>query len=216
MSPTVRLQSNSMAVMFDGYEVGPSIKDCSGTRQQRSRKLNANKVTITEVTKFIGKKEDFLSNRTSKHTLIYLIMEQMRQNGCALRSQRRRSICLLSEQCRPILEKTQILFSCSTMQRIPLVKQFAMTKFMHAFSGCDSLCILRSWRSNITREKNNERPFKSILSIKEKSRCCVNHNFWRYGDMVALFNADQKNSRASIRYNVLCKKVARAKLFVTP
>lgn len=34
--------------------------------------------------------------------------------------------------------------------------------------------------------------------------------------MIALFNADQKESLASIRYNMLCKKVARAKMFVTP
>jgi len=33
--------------------------------------------------------------------------------------------------------------------------------------------------------------------------------------MVALFNADQKDSLASIRYN-LCKKVARATMFVMP
>jgi len=34
--------------------------------------------------------------------------------------------------------------------------------------------------------------------------------------MVALFNADQKDSLASIRYNMLCKKVARATMFITP
>jgi len=32
--------------------------------------------------------------------------------------------------------------------------------------------------------------------------------------MAALFSADQKGSMASIRYNMLCKKVARAKMFV--
>lgn len=34
--------------------------------------------------------------------------------------------------------------------------------------------------------------------------------------VVALFSADQKDSLASIRYNMLCKKVARATMFVTP
>ena len=32
--------------------------------------------------------------------------------------------------------------------------------------------------------------------------------------MAALFSADQKGSLAFIRYNMLCKKVARAKMFV--
>ena len=54
-------------VVFDGYEVGPSIKDC--THQQRSQKRNANKVNITEVTKFVGIK-DFLSNEANKQALI--------------------------------------------------------------------------------------------------------------------------------------------------
>ena len=40
------------AVVFDGYEVGPSIKDC--THQRRIGKLNLKKVNITEVTKFAG------------------------------------------------------------------------------------------------------------------------------------------------------------------
>jgi len=34
--------------------------------------------------------------------------------------------------------------------------------------------------------------------------------------MVVLFNADQKDSLASIRYNILCRKVARSRTFVTP
>ena len=34
--------------------------------------------------------------------------------------------------------------------------------------------------------------------------------------IIALFNGDKKDSLASIRYNMLCKKVARAKMFVTP
>lgn len=34
------------------------------------------------VTKFVGKKENFLSNGAKKQALIQLIMERMRQNGC--------------------------------------------------------------------------------------------------------------------------------------
>ncbi|CAJ1064633.1 hypothetical protein SNEBB_002215, partial [Xyrichtys novacula] len=67
-------------VVFDGYGDGPSIKNC--THQRRSQKLKANKVNITEVTKFVGKKENFLSNGANKQALIQLIMERMRQNGC--------------------------------------------------------------------------------------------------------------------------------------
>jgi len=66
--------------VFDGYEVGPSIKDC--THQQRIQNLNANKVNITEVTKFAGKKEDFLSNEANKQAMIQLIIERMQQKGC--------------------------------------------------------------------------------------------------------------------------------------
>ena len=67
-------------VVFDGYEVGPSIKDC--THQRRSRHLNANKVNITGATKFVGKKEDCLSNEANKQAIIQLIMERLRQRGC--------------------------------------------------------------------------------------------------------------------------------------
>ena len=42
--------------MFDGYEIGPSIKDC--IYQRRSRNLTATKVNITEATKFVEEKED--------------------------------------------------------------------------------------------------------------------------------------------------------------
>ena len=67
-------------VVFDGYGIGPSIKDC--THLRRSRKLNVNKVNITEVTKFAGKKEDFLSNGENKQALIQLIIDRMQQKGC--------------------------------------------------------------------------------------------------------------------------------------
>ena len=60
-------------VVFDGYEVGPSIKDC--VHQRRSRKLYLNKVNITEATIFSGKKDDFLSKGANKQALIQLIIE---------------------------------------------------------------------------------------------------------------------------------------------
>ena len=67
-------------VVFNGYEVGPSIKDCA--HQRRSQKLNVNKVNITEMTILSGKKDDFLSNGANKQALIQLIMERMKQKGC--------------------------------------------------------------------------------------------------------------------------------------
>ena len=74
------VENNGRAtVVFDGYEVGPSIKDC--THQRRSQKLNVNKVNITVATIFSGKK-DFLSNEVNKQALIQLIMERMKQKGC--------------------------------------------------------------------------------------------------------------------------------------
>ena len=45
-------------VVFDGHEAGPSIKDC--TPQRRNQKLHANKVNITEVSKFTGEKGGLL------------------------------------------------------------------------------------------------------------------------------------------------------------
>ena len=66
-------------VVFDGYEVGQSIKDCA--HQRRSRKLNVSKANITEATIFSGKKDDFLSTGANKQALILLIMERMKQKG---------------------------------------------------------------------------------------------------------------------------------------
>ena len=66
-------------VVFDGYGVGPSIKD--GTHQRRSR-TNANKVNITDTTKCVEQKEDFLSNEANKEATIQLITERVRQRDC--------------------------------------------------------------------------------------------------------------------------------------
>ena len=57
-------------VEFDGYDIGPSIKDY--THHRRSRKLNANKVNIAEVTKFAGEKENLWSSGENKQVLIQL------------------------------------------------------------------------------------------------------------------------------------------------
>ena len=50
------------------------------------------------------------------------------------------------------------------------------------------------------------------FSLTKQSQDAVETNGCKA--MAELFNADQKDSLASIRYNMLCKKVARAKMFV--
>lgn len=47
-------------IVFDGYIGGPNTKDI--THQRRRQNRTSNKVNIAEGTKFVGKKEDFLSN----------------------------------------------------------------------------------------------------------------------------------------------------------
>ena len=54
---------------FDGYG-GPSPKDNTHQRQKTSA---VRKVTVTESTKFVEKKEDFLSNDANKQSLIDMI-----------------------------------------------------------------------------------------------------------------------------------------------
>ncbi|CAB3994258.1 Hypothetical predicted protein [Paramuricea clavata] len=66
-------------VIFDGYGGGPNIKD--HTHQRRSQSRIANKVDISEATKFAGKK-DFLSNNENKQALIHLVSTSMRDRGC--------------------------------------------------------------------------------------------------------------------------------------
>ena len=66
-------------VVFDGYNGEPSTKD--NTHQRRATKVS-NKVDITQATKFVGKKDDFLSNDKNKQALIHLIAHHLQQKGC--------------------------------------------------------------------------------------------------------------------------------------
>lgn len=65
-------------VVFDGYG-GPTTKD---NTHQRRKTAAVRKVNITESTKFVGKKDDFLSNETNKQSLIDMIAVRLRQNDC--------------------------------------------------------------------------------------------------------------------------------------
>ena len=66
-------------VVFDGYDGGPSTKD--NTHQRRTTKVT-NKVNISEATKFVGKKHDFLANDMNKQSLIHMVGERLQQKGC--------------------------------------------------------------------------------------------------------------------------------------
>ena len=242
-------------VVFDGYEVGPSIKD--GTHQRRTRKLNANKVNITEVTKFVGKKEDFLSNETNKQTLIHMIKERMRQRDydvlqaegdadveiakAAINMSASRTTTLIGEDTDllVLLLHHVVVSKCSglyfrsdkaklNVYNIKVLKQVlggAVCNdllFVHAFTGCDSVSRIfgigkQSVFQLIINTSKKEKVIKDCskaFSLPKQSPDVVEANGCRA--MVALFNADQKDSLASIRYNMLCKKSARAKTFVTP
>ena len=56
---TVDVYGNA-TVVFDGCDGGPSTKD--NAHQRRTRTKVANKVDISDATKFVGKKDDFLPN----------------------------------------------------------------------------------------------------------------------------------------------------------
>ena len=66
-------------VVFDGYGE-PSTKDITHTRRKTT--VGKKIVNITEATKFVGKKEDFLSSESNKKSLIGMITVRLRQNGC--------------------------------------------------------------------------------------------------------------------------------------
>ena len=76
---TVDVYGNA-TVVFDGYDGGPSTKD--NAHQRRTRTKVTNKVDISDATKFVGKKDDFLSNDMNKHALIKLISGRLREKGC--------------------------------------------------------------------------------------------------------------------------------------
>ena len=59
--------------------------------------------------------------------------------------------------------------------------------------------------------KGNERLVESVLLTKAKSGCCGNQ--WLQGNSGTV-NANHNDPMAPIRYNMLCKKVARAKAVV--
>ena len=103
-----------------------------------------------------------------------------------LRSQRQPSRCLLSSRAS-LLPKTQIfLYSCCTI----VVSEYSDLYFRY-----DKV------KSNVY----NIKVLKLVLGEAVSKDLLF---------LQALFNADQKDSLASIRYIMLCKKVARAKTYL--
>ena len=223
-------------VMFDGYEVGPSIKDCA--HQRRSLKLNVDKVNISEATKAV----------------IQLIMEQMKQKGCdviqaegdvdveiakvAISMSAFRLTSLIGEDIDLLvllLFHTDVSKCTALYFRSKLVKSYVYNikvlkqvlreavcndlLFLYAFTRYDSVSRVfgigkKSGFQRIIKREKTMKDCSKAFSRPKQTQGVVETNGSKA--MVALFNGDQKNSLASIRYNMLCKKVARAKMSFTP
>ena len=80
--------------------------------------------------------------------------------------------------------------------------------FLHAFTGCDSVSrVFGNGKKSAFQGEGNEKAMKAlskVFSVPQQSKNVVETNGCRA--MVALFSADQKDSLASIRYNMLCRK----------
>ena len=80
MSPLPSLHYGpDTAIVFDGYEEGPSIK--YNTHQRRGRNVH-HVVSFTAQTELSGKKEEFLARDTNKQRLIQMISDQLRERYC--------------------------------------------------------------------------------------------------------------------------------------
>ncbi|KAG1681449.1 hypothetical protein GQR58_011839 [Nymphon striatum] len=239
-------------VVFDGYEAGPSTKDCS--HQRRNRNKNATKVNIRESTHFFGKKEDFLSNESNKQAMILLIIEVLHKEGCeviqaegdadveiakaAVANAASRSTTLIGEDTDLLLlllfymvetNCIELYFRSnkakSNVYNIKVLQQILGNAacrdilFLHALTGCDATSRVfgigkKSGFQRIIKKEKELIDSSKVFCKPQQSQDVIETAGCRA--MVALFKANQNDSLASIRYNILCKKVARAKAFVTP
>ena len=74
-----RIDAVSITVVFDGYSAGPSTKDAMHLK--RTKGIFGSKVTFTEKTPFMSKKETFLANSENKQCFIELLSKTMQENG---------------------------------------------------------------------------------------------------------------------------------------
>ena len=88
---------------------------------------------------------------------------------------------------------------------------------IYVFTGCDSTSRVfvigkKTWFQQITKKENKIKESSKVFCLPKQSQNVVKTSGCRA--MVALLNANQNDSQASIRYNILCKIVARAKVYV--
>ena len=86
--------------------------------------------------------------------------------------------------------------------------------FLHAFTGCDSVSRVfgirkKSAFQRIIRNEKAMKDWSNVFSVPKQGQYLVETNGCRA--IVALFNADQRDPLAYIRYDMLCKRVAGAK-----
>ena len=91
--------------------------------------------------------------------------------------------------------------------------------FIHAFTRCNSMSRVfgigkKSGFQRITKKEQEMKDSSKVFCSPKQSQDVVETNGCKA--MVALSNANQNDSLAYIRYNMLCNKVARVKAFVMP
>ena len=91
--------------------------------------------------------------------------------------------------------------------------------FVHMFTGCNTTSRILGLAKNPFSKKiiKGESVFctcSKIFCSPDKDRDTVESAGCKA--MVSLFNGNQNESLATLRYSSLCKKVSRAKTFVTP
>ncbi|KAG1684201.1 hypothetical protein GQR58_009491 [Nymphon striatum] len=199
-------------VVFDGYEAGPSTKDCS--HQRRNRNKNATKVIQAEGDADVEIAKAAVANAASRSTtligedtdLLLLLLFYMVETNCIelyFRSDKAKSNVYYIKVLQQILGNA----ACRDIL------------FLHALTGCDATSRVfgigkKSGFQRIIKKEKELIDSSKVFCKPQQSQDVIETAGCRA--MVALFKANQNDSLASIRYNILCKKVARAKAFVTP
>jgi hypothetical protein len=91
--------------------------------------------------------------------------------------------------------------------------------FVHAFTGCDTTSRIfgigkKSFVQKIIKGESVFRTCSNIFCSPDKDRDTVESAGCKA--LVSLFNGNQNEYLATLRYSSLCRKVSRAKAFVTP
>ena len=91
--------------------------------------------------------------------------------------------------------------------------------FLHAFTGCDSTSRIfgigkKSAFQKVIKGDSVYHSCSQVFCSPKKDQDAIENSGTRA--MISLFNGNQFDSLASIRYSFLSKKVARSKTFITP